>query len=198
MKKVKAHLPFALPGLLTAAAFLVVSCDEVSSITSGGSPDPEDLYRVSDYPIKRMLTDQGGRPLDGGIVARSEDSLYVIRYADGMNFEIPIRTLSKEDQEFTKRLPEIEPSPEFAHGTASQVLDPKDIPASKRKEPAYIQTRLDAIKRLEESNEILLSEALSTSNSMLKKARHTQLEKNRKEIQDLKAAIDLYRKEQKR
>ena len=166
MKKAQAPVSIAFPGLLITAVSLFVACDEVSSITSGS--DPEDRYQVSDYPIKRVLTDQSGRPLDGSIVARSEESLYVIRFSDGMNFEIPIRTLSREDRDFTKRLPEFLPSPEFAHGTASQSLDPRDIPASKRNEPAYIQTRLDAIKRLEESNVILLSEAQSTTNTMLK------------------------------
>lgn len=60
---------------------------------------------------------------------------------------------------------------------------------------AYIKSREDQIRKLEEENKRLLTEAETSLNKMLARSRMSTISKNESEIAKLKSAIQVYRQD---
>lgn len=192
---------FSFSHTLLVLAFLgsFVACekaalDDLPSL--GSKADKEPKIEITDYPLARQLTDSQGRPLDGHIIAKAEGSLYVLRSSDAMNFQIPVESLSKADQEFAERLPDLMPPPAFQHGEVGVTLERGKKVGTKKAVPAYIASRQKEIDRLEEKIDRLDTEIRGTSNQMLIRSRETQIRSILNEITELKAAIERYELEQ--
>lgn len=167
---------------LSLLTLVQVGCEKPASLESG-EPSPSFLpFQTEDpFPIKRVIHDNRGRPLDGTIVGKTADQLYVTRGHDGMNFKIEIDSLAEADRKFAEGLSLKTPPGEFQLG----------LPPS-TEIPPYIASRKDAIKRLEDDNSRLLTEAEVSKNSMLRSSRNNEIDRNNLEIGKLKSAIEDY------
>lgn len=185
----------SLGPLLSAlcAAALLTQCEKPAPSAAEPQPETPLLPRLfpakpTPLPVERRLTDNGGRALDATIVARTESSLFVVRQSDGLQAEIPLATLSPDDQSFAAGLELKEPPPDFRKAAADPAKAPK---------PPYVASREAEIERLTRENQRLLSEAESSTNEMLVRNRRSTIQKNEEEIAKLRSAIERYQLDQR-
>lgn len=74
------------------------SLDESKTETVGGGADTPGS-KLKSYPV-RELKNKDGRSIKAQLVAKTGDTLTIVK--DGQRFEIPISSLSEEDQEFLR------------------------------------------------------------------------------------------------
>lgn len=177
--------------ILLVIALAQVGCEKPSSIGSA-TPDEDNKFFLdllpsapvkSPFPIDRTIHDNQGRPLEGAIIAKTNDQLYVTRGFDGMNFKIAIDSLQESDRKFAEELPDKVPSADFHLG----------LPAAPEEIPAYILSRQESIKRLVDENKRLQGEITSTTNAMLQRSRRSDIKRNEQEILRLEEAIKTYK-----
>lgn len=143
------------------------------------------------FPIKKTLTDTQGRPLEGTIVGKSDNSLFVIRGIDGLSFEIPLSSLSPEDREFSQHLPNLAPPAGFAAGNVAQ-SSPSAKPSGM--EAPYVlqrQKEIDQI-RIEMLELRAKIDPEGEGSSIQRRSIISEIERKQKEIADLTEAINRY------
>lgn len=177
--------------ILSILALAQVGCEKPSS--TGAETPMEDKVTILDFfpsppvkspfPINRTIHDNQGRPLEGVIIAKTNDQIYVTRGFDGMSFKIAIDSLQDSDRKFAEELPDQVPPGDFRLG----------LPTAPEEIPAYILSRQDSIKRLVDENKRLQGEITSTSNTMLQRSRRSEIKRNEQEILRLEEAIKTYK-----
>jgi hypothetical protein len=119
-------------------------------------------------------------------VAHSGNSIHIIRKADGVKAEVQLSTLSEKDRNFVSGLELKEVPPTFFQSGTSKTHDA---------DMAYIKSREDQIRRLDEENKRLSAEAQASSNQMLVSNRIATISKNKVEIAKLKTAIQNFKQD---
>lgn len=131
------------------------------------------------YPISYTFIEPNtGKPLEAEITGRTQTHVEFIRLKDSKFFSYPIDKLTADDSKFVNRL-------------RLEKTDPSRIPKEK---PAYVQTRLDHIARLEQEIARLKLEIGQEQDSPGMLNHHKrQIVDKKAEIQELTAEIEQYR-----
>ncbi|MBL9151173.1 MAG: hypothetical protein JNK37_01740 [Verrucomicrobiales bacterium] len=171
--------------LAMGLALFVGSCEKPPTAQQTPLEKPAESTRL-DFPVDKTLTDNKGRRIEASIVGRTEDRIYIVRRPDGLKSEFPIASLSESDQEYVLSFRIQTPPAGFFKKT--EISN-----SASKKQGGYVQSRLDAIERLELENRLLLGEIDATTNSMLRQTKLSKVKRNTEEIARLKSAIDNYR-----
>ena len=157
---------------------------EISGIADV-TPEREDMKNNEPLtlPVNRVFRDKEGRELDAQVIGRNSLNLTVIRQADGTRFDLPIDSLSVEDQAWARTL---------AFQAAPAHRQMQEGVAEVVEEPPYITSRLEQIARLEEKIRRLEVETKNTANAMIKRSNQDRIKAAEAEIKDMKADISLY------
>lgn len=180
-------------GLVLALLALISGCEKPASTSAGAGGETESesksgLPEISGIldalpgrkekepektplPVERVLFDNQGRELDATVVGRTALNLTVIRRADEMQFDIPVESLSVEDQAWARTLAfQAAPKMEETEAEKAAEADP------------YVQSRLDQIARLEAKIKRYEGLAKTGDNPMMRK---TYMERIREWKQDI-------------
>lgn len=132
------------------------------------------------YPINyTFIEPKTGKALEAEITGRTPTHVEFIRLKDSKFFSHPIDKLSPEDQKFVERL-------------RLEKTDPSSLP--KDPSPAFIQTRLDHIAKLEkEIARLGLEVRQEQDNPGMLKHHQRQIIDKEAEIEELKNDIEQHR-----
>lgn len=142
------------------------SCSELAGPLPPTDPAPDSP--PSSYPIERTLIGSDGREVDAKIIGRTNRDVRFIRNSDGAEFVYPITKLSRDDVAYLETLP---------------------IGGIQKTSP-FVETRRDAISKLQRSIDDLTSESAYYEVGTLKRAStDKKIQKLQAEIQELFRAI---------
>ncbi len=130
------------------------------------------------YPIRRVIKNTEGVPVDVVIIGKITDTIYFTRMPDRKNFELTLDKLAFRDRVLLTFLKDQAP--------------PATTPD--RFSDNYVKNRLQKIEQLKKKEKIMVYELESaTLNPIMEKDYQRRIDVIRKDIRTLEVAIETYR-----